>query len=120
MSERPFDDRWVVAQLNIIAEKLSPIPAMEDHLRRQNNSIEKHTLSLEALDIRMSKLENAFTRQVGQLEIALDKRISVLERTAATATASWGLFVDSVLKVIVGVATGVGITLLLLRLFGIS
>jgi hypothetical protein len=120
MSERlQFDDEWLTTQLKEINGKLSPIPAMEQHLQRQNNSIEKHALGLDALEVRMGKLEYTFERRIGQIEMALDRRVSALERTSASAEAGWNMFVSSVLKVVVGVATGVGVTLLLLNLFGI-
>lgn len=114
-----FDPEWMVGQLQEIADKLSPIPHMEQHLQRQNNSIEKHTLGLDALEIRMGKLEYTFERRIGQMEVSLDRRISTLERTSESARVGWSVFVDSVLKVVVGVATGVGVTLILLSLFGV-
>jgi hypothetical protein len=107
-----FDDQWIVEQLNNISATCAPIPSIERHLVRQNNAIEKHGLGIDALDVKIGKLEIAVERRVSALENAFTRRIEDLENGVDRAEKGWASFIRSLVQIVIGVTIGIGVTAL--------
>lgn len=87
------DSGWVVETLNKISVQVAVLPAIESHLKKQNDQIDKQTVR----------------------GAAHEMRLRALERNQKASKKRWAVALDLVLKLAVAIAA----PLMLLHVFGV-